>query len=237
MEKLNFYFVDKDYVDFLKQAETEKRGFSRVPNVDYDAGRKPKFLCGVVLKVHGTDYYAPLSSFKQQRPDNYLIKAEDGRVVSSLRFNYMFPVPRELTKIRWIYNEPDRAYRSLLSQELRHCIDNQETIQRLAERTYRRVLLGKDKGLVANSCDFVLLEGKCKEYAAALEKQKTAEKEKSLTPEEEMTEWKKRLETDKTADDKKAIGDCLLKLSQLKKGIDVDKPKRDKEIKKDEPEL
>lgn len=70
-----------------------------------------------------------------------------------------------------------------------------------------------------------------------IRKQKTAEKEKSLTPEEEMTEWKKRLETAKTADDKKAIGDCLLKLSQLKKGIDVDKPKRDKEIKKDEPEL
>lgn len=59
---------------------------------------------------------------------------------------------------RIIADEPDRAYRALLAQELRYCIKNQETIQHLAERTYRRVLLGKNPGLVANSCDFGLLE-------------------------------------------------------------------------------
>ena len=53
----------------------------------------------------------------------------------------------------------------MLAQELRYCIKNQETIQKLAERTYKRVLLGKDLGLVANSCDFILLEKKCAQYA------------------------------------------------------------------------
>ena len=40
----------------------------------------------------------------------------------------------------------------------------QEKIQHLAERTYKRVILGKDLGLVINSCDFILLEEECKSY-------------------------------------------------------------------------
>ena len=37
MDKLNFYTVDLRYVNFLKNVEQEKRGFSRVPNMDYGA--------------------------------------------------------------------------------------------------------------------------------------------------------------------------------------------------------
>ena len=169
MDKLNFYTVDLRYVNFLKNAEQEKRGFSRVPNMDYGTQRKPKFLCGVVLQVNSMNYYVPVTSYKQQKPDNFLIKAANGQVVSSLRFNYMFPVPDQLISVRIIADEPDRAYRALLSQELRYCIKNQGTIQHLAERTYKRVLLGKDLGLVANSCDFRLLE---QTYSSYIQKEK-----------------------------------------------------------------
>ena len=51
MDKLNFYTVDFEYVKFLKEAEQEYRGFSRVPNVEYGEQRKPKFLCGIVLQI------------------------------------------------------------------------------------------------------------------------------------------------------------------------------------------
>ena len=77
----------------------------------------------------------------------------------------MFPVPKELVSERTIANEPDRAYRALLAQELQYCIKNQETIRHLAERTYKRVLLGKNPGLVQNSCDFKLLESACTSYS------------------------------------------------------------------------
>ena len=164
MEQLNFYTVDLNYVSHLQQAEREMRGFSRVPNMNYGDRRKPKFLCGIVLHINGQDYYVPVSSFKEQKPDNFLIEAANGSVVSSLRFNYMFPVPKELIAIRRIATEPDRAYRALLSQELQYCIKNQDEIRRIAERTYRRVLLGKNPGLVANSCDFLLLEERCAAY-------------------------------------------------------------------------
>lgn len=167
MDKLDFYTVDLNYVKFLKAAETQVRGFSRVPDMSYGAQQKPKFLCGIVLQINGLDYYVPVSSYKQQKPDNFLILANNGKVVSSLRFNYMFPVPRELLTIRQIATEPDPAYRALLAQELRFCIQNQDMIRHLAERTYRRVLLGLNPGLVANSCDFRLLEQKCNEFLQA----------------------------------------------------------------------
>ena len=130
MEKLNFYTVDLAYVDLLKDAETKQRGFTRVPNMDYGDKRKPKFLCGIVLKVGDLNYYVPVTSYKQQKPDNFLILAADGQVTSSLRFNYMFPVPKELLQERKITAEPDRAYRSLLAQELLFCRKNQEAILR-----------------------------------------------------------------------------------------------------------
>lgn len=164
MKKLNFYTVDLNYVDYLKTEETKKRGFSRVPNMEYGVSRKPKFLCGVVLFVNNMNYFVPVTSYKQQQPDNFLIKADNGVVVASLRFNYMFPIPLELIQERKIDTEPDAAYRSLLSQELRYCIDNQDTIRKLANRTYKRVLLGKNLGLVANSCDFEFLEKSCRLY-------------------------------------------------------------------------
>ena len=164
MEKLNFYTVDLSYVDLLKESEMNKRGFSRVPNMDYGDQRKPKFLCCIVLQVENTNYYVPVTSYKQQKPDNFLIYGDDGQVVASLRFNYMFPVPKELLKERRITEESDRAYRSLLAQELLYCRKHQEDIMKLAQRTYNRVLLGKNPGLVANSCDFLLLEDTCRSY-------------------------------------------------------------------------
>lgn len=164
MDKLNFYTVDLQYVQFLRNIENEAQGFSHIPNMDYGNKHKPKFLCGIVLQINDMDYYVPVTSYKQQKPDNFLIRTSKGQVVSSLRFNYMFPVPVELISVRIISSEPDSAYRSLLSQELRYCIKNQETIRHLAERTYRRVLLGKNPGLVANSCNFKILEQACRLY-------------------------------------------------------------------------
>ena len=166
MDKLNFYTVDVEYVSYLQKSEQDKRGFSRVPNMAYSEKYKKKFLCGIVLKVNNVDYYVPVTSFKRQKPDNFLIVADNGQIVSSLRFNYMFPVPKNLVTVRIIAEEQDRAYRALLAQELRYCVKNQHIIKSLAERTYRRVLLGKDPGLIANSCDFLLLEQKCSEYSA-----------------------------------------------------------------------
>lgn len=59
MEKLNLFDVDKEYIKMLQQAESEIKGLTRVPNMDYP-GQEQKFLCGIVLNIKDTDYYVPL---------------------------------------------------------------------------------------------------------------------------------------------------------------------------------
>lgn len=76
----------------------------------------------------------------------------------------MFPIPTGIEKPYLFSNIVDTKYRYLVTQEYQYCASNQDEIRRLAYRTYKRVLLGKDKGLVHNSCDFSFLEQKCKEY-------------------------------------------------------------------------
>ena len=86
--------------------------------MDYGKQRRQKFLCCVVLQVANINYYVPVTSYKQQKPDSFLIMSDNGEVLSSLRFNYMFPVSGKFLKERLIDKEPDPRYRSLLSQEL-----------------------------------------------------------------------------------------------------------------------
>lgn len=165
MDKLKFYILPNSYIEFLQKAETKARGFSRIPNLEYGKNRKQKFVCGIVLKINDTNYFAPVTSYKEKKPDNFLIFNSDGnKVTSSLRFNYMFPVPKEILTLYDFNTINDKKYKLLIEQEYRYCVDNQDDIRKLAYRTYKRVLLGKDKGLVHNSCDFLLLEEKCKEY-------------------------------------------------------------------------
>lgn len=164
MDNLNFYTVDQKYVKYLQNTEIEHRGFSRVPNMDYGKYRKQKFLCGIVLEINSLNYFVPVSSYKEKKADNFIICDKNNNAVSSLRFNYMFPIPLEIVKERRIDTEPDKAYKTLLAQELKYCIKNQEYIRRLAQRTYKRVIMGKSPSLLRNSCDFSLLEKKCNEY-------------------------------------------------------------------------
>lgn len=163
MDELDFFLVDAAYVLHLKQCENAARGFSRVPNVEYGQGRKPKFLCGVVLRVNGFDYFVPVSSYKLKQPDNFVIKV-NSKIVSSLRFNYMIPCPTNVLSVRKIKTEPDAKYRWLLSRELDYCRLQQDRIRNLAERTYLRVTKRLDPNLVKNSCDFRLLEQACLLY-------------------------------------------------------------------------
>ena len=161
---LNFYTVDAKYIMMLKKAETEYRGFSRVPNVQYE--RRSKFVCGPLLWDEDFVYYAPVSSYRKEMPDNLVIYAKNGQAVGSLRFNYMFPVPLDVFSVKHIDNEPDMKYRTLLAQELRFCLKHETEIRTKAQDTYHRVTLGIDKHLRFNSCAFRILEEAAREWLA-----------------------------------------------------------------------
>ena len=56
-----FYYVEDEYINFLKKKEIEKRNFTRVPNVHY--WNTKKFVFGAVLEINNMLYFAPVTSY------------------------------------------------------------------------------------------------------------------------------------------------------------------------------
>lgn len=90
---LFFYDVDVEYIKYLKAIEIAKRGFTHIPDIEYQ--NEKKMVCGVVLEINEFKYYVPVSSYKIKQNNNLLIRLDDDKfnpIKGSLRFNYMFPV-------------------------------------------------------------------------------------------------------------------------------------------------
>ena len=162
MNKLLFFYeVNADYITYLLRFDP------KVPKVDYSAAnRHDKFLCGIVMSMNGHDYFAPISSFKTPQRTNIIIKDENGKALSSIRFSFMIPVPSGAVAVKRINDEPSSEYRRLLNWELRFCRNNANAIYRLAKFIYNTATAKKDMIMVKNCCDFKKLETACAEYEA-----------------------------------------------------------------------
>lgn len=152
MDKLIFYAINPDYLDYLRNVD------SKVPECVESGHTKP--FCGIVLEINNQKFYAPISSFNQNQQTNFIIK--DGeRPISSIRFCFMIPVPDEvLTRIDFSKEEPN--YRALLEKEYRYCKQNIDTIRKKAQRVYN--LCQKQNPLSNSCCNFKDLEVACKAY-------------------------------------------------------------------------
>ncbi|MCH5193605.1 MAG: type III toxin-antitoxin system ToxN/AbiQ family toxin [Oscillospiraceae bacterium] len=163
--KVQFYYADEKYIDFLKSKELEKRGFTCVPDVVYS--NRNKFLYGAVLKVNSVNYYVPISSKTGKNQQyNLDIKSDDknNKKKGSLRFPYMIPVPAECLIKLDVKKVPDFNEKARISKELAFCRRNKDKIEKYAQITYNDVTNQKNDKLVRNACDFKLLEKACIEY-------------------------------------------------------------------------
>lgn len=162
---INFYNVDLKYIEFLKKYETEHRGFTRVPNVNYHSGNN-KFFYGTVLNVNDINYFVPVSSKVHSKQDDLLIRAKNRPelIYGTLRFAYMLPIPKECLSLL-IRDELKDSQKSLkIKNELAFCRRNKDKIARQAEYTYERIVSSISENLTHNSCDFKLLEQAYIEY-------------------------------------------------------------------------
>ena len=159
MSDLKFYEVDSTYINYLSNID------SRVPYINYsEHSPHDKFLCGIVLIVSGYEYFAPISSFSIPQRTNILIKNTKGRVLSSIRFSFMIPIPPGIATVKDISAEPSQRYRFLLYDELRFCNRNANYIRQRAKAIYEAVVVRKIPLMVENCCDFTALEKACDEY-------------------------------------------------------------------------
>ena len=154
MEKLNFYDINKDYINYLKKSD------SKIPDINYSSN--DKFVCGVILKINSLDYYAPISSFNKKQYTNILIYDKQ-IAVASIRFSFMFPVPKSELSVKNIKEEPNLKYKRLLNKELKYCNSIREDIAKMALKIYK-IGTNPKHFHFKNCCKFEILELKCKEY-------------------------------------------------------------------------
>ena len=169
--KLDFYYVKPEYINFLKDKEREARGFTCVPNVEYASGNT-KFVYGTVLKINDIDYYVPVSSKLHYKQDDMLIKGKDKQntAIATLRFQYMVPVPSQCLELVVRDQLPTPEKREKVRKELAFCRKNRDKIFERAEKSYNRIVNKVNKDLVANSCDYKILEAAYLEYIKQFER-------------------------------------------------------------------
>jgi len=124
MDELKFYDVEQQYIRYLQQWDT------RIPHLS--GTRNEKFACGIVLEINGHQYFAPISSFREQQRSNIVIQNNEGHAVGSVRFRFMFPITVWQAKVKDFAKE-DAKYRELLREELAFCNKHRERIRKKAK--------------------------------------------------------------------------------------------------------
>lgn len=142
---LELYTVSDKYIRYLRET---------VPNVyDPHEGHRShdrKYL-GVLLRINGFTYFAPLSSPKrtdyfaggdQIRRSTLTImrmtktSLEVECLLGTIRLSHMIPVPDTEIRKYDVYTEPDEAYQRLVCDELRWIEHNDTAIIKSAKQVY-----------------------------------------------------------------------------------------------------
>lgn len=145
--ELYFYYIQSEYIDYLKTYELKTRGFTCVPNAQY--WNTNKFTFGAVFEMSGQSYYVPVSSYHKKQEDVILIKDKKNRkngqsiILGSLRFAYMIPVPKKCIIKLDINKLPTEYSKVHVSKELAFCRRNRDKIKTQALKTYNRVISKK----------------------------------------------------------------------------------------------
>ncbi len=177
-EKLIFYNVSDDYINYLRKYGDEKVLFNKPED-------RTRPYVGFVLKINDMDYLVPLSSkirktnevttvipntfTETQKIQNEKEKKFPDKI-ATIKFNCMIPIfPDVIKKIdleEIAKDEDGENYKNLLIKEIIFCSDNRDKIIKKAEKTYKIFNENKPymRGIVESCCNFKVLEQKCKEY-------------------------------------------------------------------------
>lgn len=157
---IKFYEVDSNYINYL--AQFEPRLFH---NKQANQQNERKYI-GILLKINGFNYFAPLSSFKTKhcnmKESLDFIKIGNYAV---LNLNNMFPALSKYCQYVDFDKVPDEQYKKLLYSEYRIIKVKQEKILKNSSTLYNYKINNKEETPLAQRCnDFLLLESKAKIY-------------------------------------------------------------------------
>ena len=168
---LKLYEVDNNYIDYLKKYDEKVLNYS---GEKYKVNRK---YLGILLKINGFVYIAPLSSPKNKDYDLdkkikkstkiiiriKKIQKDKERLLGTIKLNCMIPIYN--TKVIKKYDvkaEKDKKYKNLIQEQLVFIRKEEKMIIKRAENLYKQKL--KNPSYLKDTVNFILLEEKSKNY-------------------------------------------------------------------------
>ena len=164
-QRFHLYHIDMKYVRDLSRAD------DKVMSVSPQIGKESRPFVGIVVICNQKKYCIPLTSPKPKhqtmKNDRDFSRMFDkgNKLIGCLNFNNMLPVDDSvLLPIDMRFQKGDsakeRAYKSLLNDQLDWCNDNFDAITIKAEKLYKIVTETPDKmkNLTRRCCDFKKLE-------------------------------------------------------------------------------
>lgn len=160
MDNIKIYEINNDYIDYL--VPLAKHLFH---NKKKSQKNDRKYI-GIVLKINGLNYFAPLSSFKpkhiQMKESVDFLKVKNYAVIN---LNNMFPVPLGECSYVDISKIKDKNYKALLLAEYRYIKSIQNKIRKNASTVYYHKIKNGDSTPLSKRCnDFTSLENACMLY-------------------------------------------------------------------------
>ena len=157
-ESIRIYEVKSGYIRYL--SNYQKHIFAQTE------GKEKRKYIGIVFKIRGMNYFAPLSSYKDKhkamKESVDIIKIKTYAVIN---LNNMIPVPDSQIIMVDINKEKNLNYRYLLQAESREVNRQRERIRKNAEIVYsHKKSEGNSTPLAQRTNDFELLEKLCREY-------------------------------------------------------------------------
>ena len=133
---LYFVTINENYLNYLKSFDKNIRDKSNRPYI------------GIVLKINGKEYFAPLSSpkekYKNMNEQIDFFKLDKGKL-GAINLNNMIPViPHEKSRekinlgfLKKSNEKKDHEYYYLLKKQLKFCINNKNKLLYKAENLYK----------------------------------------------------------------------------------------------------
>lgn len=187
MDSLKLYHVEKDYISFLRE-------FDRKVTIVKENGKLRPYV-GIVYEIEGFNYFAPFSSpekdengelteeYKQYFDKNNKTTYEriEDLKYGTININNMIPVPNSQLISFNIDDIEDKQYQSILKDQFIYCDNNKTRIIGKANKLYKQVTKNKIPHFVNLSCNFKLIEQKCREYEIRISMQNKNESEQEAT--------------------------------------------------------
>lgn len=176
---MRLYSISDEYINYIRKK------FPRVYSNKEDTRIHTRKYLGAVIEIETHKYYIPLSSPKDKRDyimvggkktirkDSLIVMrivagtGEKKELKGTLQIGTMIPVPDEALELYDVGNEPDKAYKDLINEEIIYIRKNEKKIIKNARVLYSKRKSGDENRVVQSCLDFVALEKECDNWKSS----------------------------------------------------------------------